>query len=100
MFVDAHTVYFDEKGSNDLSEFLGRAGVSMAKAGLTAAIGSVLAAAGVAAVTAVSVAAGAAAAPVIAAVLVVVAGYVASAYVVDAIDETFKIKQSVAELAR
>ncbi|MEX5746360.1 hypothetical protein [Massilia sp. X63] len=100
VFVDAHTVYFDEKGSNDLSEFLGRAGVSMAKAGLTAAIGSVLAAAGVAAVTAVSVAAGAAAAPVIAAVLVVVAGYVASAYVVDAIDETFKIKQSVAELAR
>lgn len=100
VFVDANTVYIDEKGSRDLSEFLGRAGVSIAKAGLTAAIGSALATVGVAAVTAIGAAAGAAAAPVVAAVLVVVAGYIAAAYVVDTIDETFKIKQSVAELAR
>ena len=97
VFVDADTVYFDEKGSKDLSEFLGRAGVSVAKAGATAAIGSAIAAVGMAGLTAL---AGGIAVPVAAVVLVVVAGYIAAAYAVDKLDENFKIKQSVAELAR
>jgi len=100
VFVDAHTVYIDEKGSKDLSEFLGRAGVSIAKAGLTAAIGSAFAAVGMAGVTALGAAAGLAAAPVAVAVLVVVAGLIIAAYAVDKLDEGFKIKQTVAEFAR
>ncbi|MCC2954194.1 hypothetical protein LK542_01030 [Massilia sp. IC2-477] len=97
LFVDAHNVYVDEKGSRDLSEFLGRAGVSIAKAGATAAIGSAIAAISVAGLTAL---AGGVAVPVAAVVLVVVGGYIAAAYAVDKLDNAFKIKQSVAELAR
>lgn len=100
LFVDANSVFFDENGSKDLSEFLGRAGVTLVKAGMTAAIGSVFAAAGVAGVTAIAVTLGAAAAPVAAVVLVVVGGYILAAMAVDHLDDKFGVKQSVAELAR
>ncbi|MFC4931712.1 hypothetical protein [Massilia sp. GCM10023247] len=100
IFVDAHSVYFDEKGSRDLSEFLGRAGVSIAKAGLTAAVGSVLAAVGIMAVTATAAALWATAAPVWAAVAVVVGGYILAATLVDMLDNRFGIKQTVANMAR
>lgn len=94
---DANTVYFDEKGSKDLSEFLGRAGVSIAKAGATAALGSALAAAGVAFAVFVV---GAGAVPVVVAVGVVIGGYILAATIVDYIDNTFNIKNSVADWAR
>lgn len=100
LFVDANSVFFDENGSDDLSEFLGRAGVTLVKAGMTAAIGSLAAVGGIAAVTGVAAAAGLAAAPVVAVVLVVVAGYIIAAMLVDKIDSSFKIKENVAELAR
>lgn len=97
LFVDAHDVYGDEKGSKDLSEFLGRAGVSIAKAGLTAALGSLFAAGTLAVVTAL---AGGAALPVALAVLLVVGGFIVAGHLVDKIDNTFNVKRSVAELAR
>lgn len=100
LFVDANSVFLEEKGSKDLSEFLGRAGVSIAKAGATAALGSIFAAAGMAALSAGAVAAGFAAAPVVAVVAVAVLGYIFAATIVDAIDNGFKIKESVANLAR
>jgi hypothetical protein len=100
LFVDAHSVYFDEKGSKDLSEFLGRAGVSIVKAGLTAAIGSVFAATSMAAITSTAVAFGAVTAPVALVVLVVVGGFILAAMAVDKIDDAFKVKQSVADWAR
>ena len=94
---DANAVYFDEKGSKDLSEFLGRAGVSIAKAGATAALGSAFAAIGVAAA---AFFVGAGALPVVLAVGVVIGGYILAATVVDKIDSYFNIKDSVAEWAR
>ncbi len=100
LFVNAHTVYFDEKGSKDFSEFLGRAGVSIAKAGMTAAMGSVFAAVGVTAVTALTALVGLGAAPVIAVMAVVIGGYILAATIVDGIDNGFGIKQTVAELSR
>ena len=100
LIVDVNTVYFDEKGSRDLSEFLGRAGVSIAKAGVTAALGSLFAAGGVAFVTAAAVAAGATAAPVIAVVLVVIGGYYLAANIVDYVDSALGIKQKTADMAR
>jgi hypothetical protein len=100
LFVDVHSVYFDEKGSKDLSEFLGRAGVTLVKAGLTAAIGSVFAAGGIAFVTAGAAVMGLGAAPVIAVVAVVIGGYILAAAIVDFIDDGLKVKQTVAEMAR
>lgn len=100
LFVDAHTVYFDEKGSRDLSEFLGRSGVTIVKAGLTAAIGSVFASVGIAMVTAGAVALGAAGAPVFAVVAVAVLGYIVAAKIVDDIDDGLNIKKNVAHMAR
>lgn len=100
LFVDANSVFLEEKGSKDLSEFLGRAGVSIVKAGATAALGSIFAAVGMAALSAGAVAAGFAAAPVVAVVAVAVLGYIFAATIVDAIDNGFKIKESVADLAR
>ncbi|SFC00404.1 hypothetical protein [Massilia yuzhufengensis] len=100
LFVDVHTVYFDEKGSKDLSELLGRAGVSIAKAGLTAVMGSVFAASGIAMVTAGATIAGLTAAPVIAVVAVVVGGYILAGIIVDKLDDGFKIKHSIAEASR
>lgn len=100
LFVDAHSVFLDEKGSRDLSEFLGRAGVSITKAGATAALGSVLAAAGTALVTAGALALGMTAAPVFAVVAVVVGGYILAATVVDYVDNKLEIKENVASMAR
>ncbi len=100
LFVDVHSVYFDEKGSKDLSEFLGRAGVSLVKAGLTAALGSVFAAGGIAFVTAGAAFAGLAAAPVIAVVAVAIGGYILAAAIVDFIDDGLEVKRSVANFSR
>ncbi|NNG25330.1 hypothetical protein [Telluria aromaticivorans] len=100
LFVDVHSVYFDEKGSKDLSEFLGRAGVTLVKAGLTAALGSVFAAGGIALVTAGAAFAGLAAAPVIAVVAVAIGGYIFAAAIVDFIDDGLSVKQTVAGLSR
>lgn len=91
--VDARTV-FDDSGSRDMSEFLGRAGVSAAKAGATAALGSLLAAGVGVALVAVG------GAPVFFAVGVVVAGYVLAATVVDWADNYFQVKERVAAIAR
>lgn len=100
LFVDVHSVYFDEKGSKDLSEFLGRAGVTLVKAGLTAALGSVFAAGGIALVTAGAAIMGFGAAPVIAVVAVAIAGYIVAASIIDIIDDSLKIKQTTAEFSR
>lgn len=94
IIVDANTVYFDENGSRDLSEFLARAGVSVGKAGATAAIGSLFASV---LFSGVVVAGGA---PVLFAAGVVVLGYIAAAYLVDAIDDSLQIKNSVATWAK
>ncbi len=93
IIVDADTVFFDEQGSKDLSEFLGRAGVSIVKAGVTAALGSISAAV-------VGGALLAAGAPLVFTVAVVVGGFIAAAMLVDLIDDTFEIKESMASLAR
>jgi hypothetical protein len=104
LFVDANSVFFDERGSGDLSEFLGRAGVSIAKAGATAALGSIFAAAGTAFVTSAAVAlsatGAAVVAPVIAVVAVVVGGYILAATIVDYVDNELEIKEKVAKMAR
>jgi hypothetical protein len=88
---------FGEGGSKDLSEFLARAGVSVAKAGLTAALGSVIAAILVAGV---ALAFGAVAAPVALVVATVVASYIFAAWVVDKIDEGLDAKERAANYAR
>lgn len=93
---DAYLVYFDQNGSGDLSEFLGRAGVSIVKAGVTAAIGSFLAAFATAGLTAVF----AAGVPVIFVAAAVVGGFILAAYLVDGIDNSFKIKDTVAGWAK
>jgi hypothetical protein len=93
IIVDANAVFFDEKGSKDLSEFLGRAGVSIVKAGATAALGSVLAAVAAAFILT-------AGAPLAVTVGVVVVGYIVAATLVDLIDSSFQIKERVAHAAR
>jgi hypothetical protein len=93
LIVDANTVFFNEKGSKDLSEFLGRAGVSIAKAGATAAIGSVFAALITAGLVAAS-------APVALTVGLVVGGYFVAAMIVNMIDDEYKIKERAAQAAR
>lgn len=93
---DANTVYFDKSGSNDLSEFLARAGVSLIKAAATAAIGGAIA-------SLITVALGAffaEGAPVILVAALVIAGFIAAAYAVDMIDNTLQIKESAADWAR
>jgi hypothetical protein len=96
LVVDAHSVFLDKNGSKDVSEFLGRAGVSIAKAGATAALGSVFAALGSAALAMVV----AGALPVGLVVCVVVAGFVGAAMLVDMADDRLGIKESVAGWAR
>jgi hypothetical protein len=96
LVVDAHSVFLDKNGSKDISEFLGRAGVSIAKAGATAALGSVFAALGTAALATVI----AGALPVGLVVFVVVAGFVGAAMLVDMVDDRLGIKESVAGWAR
>ena len=86
---------FGEKGNNDLSEFLGRAGVSVAKAGATAALGALFAAGIVAIGAALAVTA-----PVWLALGLVVGGYILAATVVDLIDEGLQIKERAALIAR
>ena len=100
LFVDAESVFLEEKGSKDLSEFLGRAGVTIVKAGMTAALGSIFAALGMAAISTGAAAVGLAAAPVVAVVAVAVLGYIFAASIIDGVDDGFKIKESVARLAR
>ena len=100
LIVDVNTVYLDEKGSRDLSEFLGRAGVSVCKAGATAVLGSLFAAAATAMVTAAAAAVGLASAPLLAVVAVVIGGYYLAATIVDYVDDTVGIKQAVANMAR
>lgn len=100
LIVDANSVFLDEKGSGDLSEFLGRAGVSIAKAGATAALGSIFAAGGTILVTSAAVLFSATAAPVFVVVGVVIGGYILAATIVDYVDNKFEIKQTVAEMAR
>lgn len=95
LIVDANAVYFDEKGSKDFYEFLGRAGVSLAKAGATAAVGSLFSAALLAATAVVFVEA----APVALVVVCVVGGYLLAAHLVDLVDESFGIKERVAKAA-
>ena len=93
LYGDVKTV-FGESGSQDISEFLGRAGVSLAKAGATAALGSLFAAAVGVGVLLVG------GLPVVAVVAVVVFGYIFAATVVDLTDEAFQIKERVAAAAR
>ena len=94
---DANAVYFDEKGSKDLSEFIGRAGVTVVEAGASAVIGSVLVAIFTAIFAAVS---GAVAVPVIAGMMIAVAGYVVAATIVGVIDKEFDIKANIAGWAK
>jgi hypothetical protein len=93
LVVDANTV-FGEGGSKDMSEFLGRAGVSLAKAGATAALGSLFAAGVAMLVVAIG------GAPVIAVVGLVLAGYILAATIVDIADEHFQVKERVVSMAR
>lgn len=90
-------MYVDEKGSRDLSEFLGRADVSLAKAGATAALGGILAAALTAAAAAIF---GVAGAPVFLVVGLVIGGYILAQTVVDKIDSSLEIKEKFAGIAR
>lgn len=84
---------FGSNGSRDMSEFLGRAGVSMLKAGATAAIGGALAAVfGGLLLTA--------GAPMLLVAGVVVLGYIAAATMLDIVDSSFEIKERVAAAAR
>ncbi|WP_137174796.1 hypothetical protein [Massilia sp. HP4] len=96
IIVDVHDVYLKEEGSRDLSEFLGRAGVSLVKAGATAALASVLSTVAFASVAAVI--------PgglfVVVGVVIAVVGLLAAAYVIDKIDEKLGAKNAVAEWAR
>ena len=93
LYSDADTV-FGKQGSQDMSEFLGRAGVTVAKAGATAALGSLIAAG----IGGVVITIGGA--PVFLVVLAVVGGYIFAATIVDVLDESFQIKERVAAVAR
>jgi hypothetical protein len=100
LFVDINSVFLDEKGSGDLSEFLGRAGVTIAKAGATAALGSVFAAVITAGLPVLLATAGFAATPVLLVAAVVVGGYILAATIVDSVDNKFEIKELVAKVAK
>lgn len=95
IFGDAVTVYSDEKGSKDLTEFLGRAGVSLLKAAATAAIGSMVAALLVGLLAAAGVAL-----PVALVALLIIVGYILVANLVDLVDEKIGLKDSVAGWAK
>lgn len=94
LMLDVKSV-FGENGSKDFSEFFGRAGVSIAKAGATAALGGLFAAVSMTILFAAGVAL-----PVAAVALVAVAGYIAAATIVDMIDSSFSLKERAASLAR
>jgi hypothetical protein len=96
LYGDADTV-FGKEGSQDLSEFLGRAGVTVAKAGATAALGSIFASV----ITTMGVAAmGAASAPVWLVVAAIVGGFILAATIVDIVDDSLQIKERAAAAAR
>lgn len=99
LYGDMVTV-FGENGSKDLSEFLGRAGVTLIKAGATAAIGSLLAAGIFAATTAATGFLGIVTAPVWLVVGLVVGGYILSATLVEIIDTATEGKERAAQWAR
>jgi hypothetical protein len=90
---DANDVYFDEKGSKDLSEFIGRAGVTLVEAGATAVIGSALSAVMTALILG---AVGSAGLPVVIAVAIAILGFNIGAMIVSGIDDEFNIKENVA----
>lgn len=96
IFGDAATVYSSEKGSKDLSEFLGRAGVSILKAAATAAIGSVLAAL-IVALLAGAIEVGV---PVALVAVMIIVGYILTATFVDYVDDKFGVKDTVGNWAR
>jgi hypothetical protein len=73
-----NSIDFDEKRSKDLAEFLDRAGLSLLKAGATAALGSIAAAIA----------------------LVVIAGHIGAVKSVDYVDSEFNIKENVANWAK
>lgn len=94
---DAYKSVFGENGSKDLSELLGRAGISIAKAGATAALGSLFAAIiGIG----VAIASSVISAPVLAVAALVIGGYILAATIVDGVDEKFSIKEKAAAIAR
>lgn len=96
IIVDVDDVYLREDGSRDLSEFLGRAGVSIMKGGTTAALASIFSAGMAAVVTLLAPGA----LPVVLGVLIVVGALIAAAFVVDYIDSKLGIKEAVAEYVR
>lgn len=90
---DVNDVYFTEKGSKDLSEFIGRAGITLVEAGATAVIGSAFSAV----ITAVILGAvGSAGLPVVLAVAIAIVGFTIGATIVSGIDDEFKIKENFA----
>lgn len=93
---DTYDVYGSENGSKDLTEFLGRAGVSLIKAGATAVIGSLFAAAITMLLTTVFVSG----APVLLVSIAVIAGFIFAAHIVDSLDDKLHIKENVAGWAR
>lgn len=96
IIVDVNDVYLKEEGSRDLSEFLGRAGVSIMKGGATAALASIFSTLMVSWATAFIPGA----LPVFLGVLIVVGAFIAAAYVIDKIDERLDVKNTAAEYAR
>jgi len=94
---DVRDVYFSENGSKDLSELLGRSGVSLLKAGATAAVGGIFAAALIGFVSCIL---GITVLPVAVTALLVVGGYLAAATIIDNIDTGFSIKDTTAEWAK
>ncbi|MEN6078555.1 hypothetical protein [Chromobacterium piscinae] len=100
LYGDFATTFGDGK-SNDMSEFFGRAGVSIFKAGSTAALGGLITAGimftAAAAASAVGVTI---TAPVWLGAMVVVGGYILAATVIDYADSAFNIKETVAGWAR
>lgn len=94
---DANTVYFNEKGSKDFSEFLGRAGVTLVEAGVAALLGSII----ISAITALIVSVlGSAAVPVLAVMAVAIIGYVIAASIVGVVDSELGIKTTIANWAK
>jgi hypothetical protein len=93
LYGDMVTV-FGKNGSKDTTEFLGRAGVSIVKAGATAALGGVIA--GVISAALVSVAG----IPVVITVGLVIGGYILAATIIDLIDSSVDGKETIAKLAR
>lgn len=106
IYFDITKVYNSKDGSKDFSEFLGRAGVSVAKAALTAVIGGLLAtwaisgAAATASLLATTGMIATAAIPVAVAVLIVVGVYIFTAWIVDQLDAGLNVKETVAKYAK